>query len=119
MTALPTDDLAVPLGRVAPPRRPRARSRFGVARTLRYLALLLFLLLVLIPVYVLLVTSFKGIGDASPASAVHAFCQFTRVQVCGRDQARAGDASPIPLKLVTTRTDTGISTRSRKSSSAR
>jgi glucose/mannose transport system permease protein len=40
-----------------------------VARTLRYLALLFFLLVVLIPVYVLLVTSFKGIGDASPARA--------------------------------------------------
>ena len=40
-----------------------------MARTLRYLALLLFLILVLIPVYVLLVTSFKGIGDASPSRA--------------------------------------------------
>jgi glucose/mannose transport system permease protein len=69
MTALPTDDLAVPLGRAATPHRPRARGRFGVARTLRYLALLLFLILVLIPVYVLLVTSFKGIGDASPTRA--------------------------------------------------
>jgi len=41
------------------------------------------------------------------------------VQVCGRDQARAGDASPIPLKLVTSRTYTGISTTTKKSSSAR
>ena len=69
MTTLATDDLAAPLGRAAAHHRPRARSRFGVARTLRYLALLFFLLLVLIPVYVLLVTSFKGIGDASPARA--------------------------------------------------
>jgi len=69
MTSQTTDDLAVPLRGAATPRRPKARSRFGVARTLRYLALLFFLLLVLIPVYVLLVTSFKGIGDASPARA--------------------------------------------------
>ena len=69
MTLPTTDDIAVPLGRAAAHRRPRARSRFGVARTLRYLALLLFLVVVLIPVYVLLVTSFKGIGDASPARA--------------------------------------------------
>lgn len=40
-----------------------------LARTLRYAALLLFLLIVLIPVYVLLVTSFKGPGDASPDRA--------------------------------------------------
>jgi glucose/mannose transport system permease protein len=69
MTSLTTDDLAVPPGRAAAHRHARARSRFGVARTLRYLALLFFLLLVLIPVYVLLVTSFKGIGDASPSRA--------------------------------------------------
>ena len=69
MTALTTDELAVPLGRAAAPHHHRTRSRFGVARTLRYLALLFFLLVVLIPVYVLLVTSFKGIGDASPARA--------------------------------------------------
>ena len=44
-------------------------SRFSVARTARYAALLFFLLLVLIPVYVLLVTSFKGSGDAAPSRA--------------------------------------------------
>jgi len=69
MTELTTADRAVPLGRAAADRRPRARNRFSVARTLRYLAMLFFLLVVLIPVYVLLVTSFKGIGDASPARA--------------------------------------------------
>lgn len=69
MTSLTTDDLAAPLGRAAAHRRSRARNRFGLARTLRYLALLLFLLVVLIPVYVLLVTSFKGVGDASPTRA--------------------------------------------------
>ena len=69
MTELTTADRAVPLGRAAADRRPRARNRFSVARTLRHLAMLFFLLVVLIPVYVLLVTSFKGIGDASPARA--------------------------------------------------
>jgi glucose/mannose transport system permease protein len=49
--------------------RPRQRNPFGVARTLRYAALIIFLLIVLIPVYVLFVTSFKGTGDASPARA--------------------------------------------------
>lgn len=54
--------------RAAP--RPRgARDRFSVARTLRYALLLFFVVIVLIPVYVLLVTSFKGPGDASPAQA--------------------------------------------------
>lgn len=43
--------------------------RFTVSRTLRYLLLLFFLVIVLIPVYVLFVTSFKGAGDASPARA--------------------------------------------------
>ena len=69
MTGLTTDDLAAPLGRAGADRRPRARKRYSVARTLRYLAMLFFLLVVLIPVYVLVVTSFKGIGDASPARA--------------------------------------------------
>ena len=44
-------------------------GRFSTARTLRYAALLFFLVVVLIPVYVLLVTSFKGAGDATPARA--------------------------------------------------
>ena len=48
---------------------PPGAKRFGVARTLRYLLLLFFLLAVLIPVYVLVVTSFKGVGEASPARA--------------------------------------------------
>jgi glucose/mannose transport system permease protein len=48
---------------------PPGAKRFGVARTLRYLLLLFFLLAVLIPVYVLLVTSFKGVGEASPTRA--------------------------------------------------
>jgi len=61
-------DLTTPIGKAAPS-ATRTRSRFGLARTLRYAVLLLFLLIVLIPVYVLVVTSFKGPGDASPARA--------------------------------------------------
>lgn len=52
----------------SPPERKRP-NRFSLARTLRYAALLFFLLVVLVPVYVLFVTSFKGPGDASPARA--------------------------------------------------
>ncbi|WP_165983903.1 carbohydrate ABC transporter permease [Streptomyces sp. YIM 98790] len=72
MTAVTTQP--VPPQEVAgtPAGRGRGRRRgggFTLARTLRYAALLFFLLVVLIPVYVLLVTSFKGPGDASPARA--------------------------------------------------
>ncbi len=45
------------------------RAGTAVSRTLRYLALTLFLLIVLIPAYVLFVTSFKGLGDATPSRA--------------------------------------------------
>jgi glucose/mannose transport system permease protein len=52
------------------PSPPRVqRSRYSTARTLKYLALIFFLVIVLIPVYVLLVTSFKGTGDADPSRA--------------------------------------------------
>ncbi len=51
-------------------------------------------------------------------SVVHAVCQFSVVQFCGRFHARAGLASPAPLKLVTNSTYTGTSTISTKSSSA-
>lgn len=54
---------------VTAPRRTSQDPRFPVSRTLRYLLLLFFLVIVLIPVYVLFVTSFKGAGDASPARA--------------------------------------------------
>src|SRR5699024_8044171 len=49
----------------APPRR---RSRPGI-RLLRYGLLLLFLCVILMPAYVLILTSFKGPGDATPARA--------------------------------------------------
>ncbi|WP_233190967.1 carbohydrate ABC transporter permease [Brachybacterium sp. UMB0905] len=51
---------------LAAPGRSRPAT---LRRTLRYAALLLGVVFVLIPVYVLLVTSFKGVGDASPARA--------------------------------------------------
>ncbi|MPV36653.1 carbohydrate ABC transporter permease [Georgenia subflava] len=44
-------------------------GRYSWGRTLRYAVLLLSLVLVLIPVYVLVITSFKGPGDAAPARA--------------------------------------------------
>lgn len=47
----------------------RRTRRAGAARALRYVLLVLFLIAVLIPAYVLLVTSFKGTGEASPARA--------------------------------------------------
>ncbi len=58
------------------PAPPRAASPAKVQRnnavffrTLKYGLLLLFLCLVLMPAYVLFVTSFKGVGDATPARA--------------------------------------------------
>ncbi|WP_251152251.1 carbohydrate ABC transporter permease [Cellulosimicrobium sp. Marseille-Q4280] len=64
--AVPAPDV---VGTPTETRRPRGRERFSLGRTLRYAALIAFLLIVLIPVYVLFVTSFKGAGDASPARA--------------------------------------------------
>lgn len=57
------------VGTAATAERRRPVGRFSWQRTLRYLLLLLGVLFVLIPVYVLVVTSFKGPGDASPARA--------------------------------------------------
>ncbi|GII97949.1 carbohydrate ABC transporter membrane protein 2 (CUT1 family) [Sediminihabitans luteus] len=65
-TPVPAPDVA---GRPVDLRPDRRREKFTVKRTLRYAALLLGVLLVLIPVYVLFVTSFKGAGDASPTRA--------------------------------------------------
>ena len=53
----------------APRPMPKDRGRFSVGRTVKYALLLFFLVLILIPVYVLIVTSFKGPGDASPSRA--------------------------------------------------
>lgn len=52
------------------PVAPRVhKGRYSLARTLKYVGLIFFLIIVLIPVYVLLVTSFKGTGDADPSRA--------------------------------------------------
>ena len=69
MTAVAPAALTAPLGKVPVVAGPTPKGRFSIGRTLRYVALLLFLLVVLIPVYVLLVTSFKGAGDAAPTRA--------------------------------------------------
>lgn len=45
----------------------KVRTETTVGRSVRYLLLIVSLAIVLIPVYVLIVTSFKGIGDADPA----------------------------------------------------
>src|SRR5674536_287608 len=65
------------LADVPPPARPqkgprsaaRGDGRFSPSRTARYALLLFFLVVVLIPVYVLIVTSFKGPGDAAATRA--------------------------------------------------
>lgn len=62
-----TAELTAPI--TDPPRTRPAPNRFSLARTAKYALLIFFLVIVLIPVYVLLVTSFKGPGDASPARA--------------------------------------------------
>jgi glucose/mannose transport system permease protein len=63
-----TDTLPPPVSTVVHIGRGR-RHRSVLARSLRYLLLSVFLLIVLIPAYVLFVTSFKGLGDASPSRA--------------------------------------------------
>lgn len=65
-TAVTTE--AVPEAQATAPVAPRTRSTVAM-RTVKYALLLLFLCLVLMPAYVLLVTSFKGIGDATPSRA--------------------------------------------------
>ncbi|ARU51872.1 glucose/mannose transport system permease protein [Cellulosimicrobium cellulans] len=65
-TSAPAPDTA---GRPIDLHRTVPKNRFSVGRTLKYAALIFFVIIVLIPVYVLLVTSFKGTGDASPARA--------------------------------------------------
>lgn len=64
-------------------------GRFSLARTLRYALLLFFLVVVLIPVYVLLVTSFKGPGDASPTRAWNLPQEWTGENWIGAWQALA------------------------------
>jgi glucose/mannose transport system permease protein len=68
MTAA-TNVLASPRPAPTGPPPRVSRSRYSLARTLKYAGLIFFLVVVLIPVYVLLVTSFKGTGDADPSRA--------------------------------------------------
>jgi glucose/mannose transport system permease protein len=68
MTAA-TNVLASPRTTPSGPPPRVSRSRYSLARTLKYAGLIFFLIVVLIPVYVLLVTSFKGTGDADPSRA--------------------------------------------------
>jgi glucose/mannose transport system permease protein len=65
-TAVTTE--ALPEAKGTAPVRP-ASGRSAAMRTVKYALLLLFLCIVLMPAYVLLVTSFKGIGDATPTRA--------------------------------------------------
>ena len=69
MTTVTPAELTAPLGAPAAPPAPVTRSRFSKGRTAKYAVLIFFTLVVLIPVYVLIVTSFKGQGDATPARA--------------------------------------------------
>lgn len=52
-----------------PPRAAHGQRRASVARTLKYVALLVFIIAVLIPVYVLLITSFKPPAETSSSAA--------------------------------------------------
>ena len=60
-----TNEVTTPI----PAKKHKEVSRFSTQRTIKYAILLFFLVIVLIPVYVLVITSFKGSGDASPARA--------------------------------------------------
>jgi glucose/mannose transport system permease protein len=57
-----------PPAKVAPP-TGQPKGRRIATRTVKYALLLFFLIVVLIPAYVLLITSFKGPGDISPDRA--------------------------------------------------
>ena len=48
---------------------PAPRAKFDWGRLIRYALLVFSVVLVLIPVYVLIVTSFKNVGDADPSRA--------------------------------------------------
>ena len=55
---------------VSTPREPaRNGGRQKINRTLKYALLLVFVVVVLIPAYVLVITSFKGPADADPSTA--------------------------------------------------
>lgn len=50
-------------------RKPVTTGRQKMNRTLKYALLLVFVILILIPAYVLVITSFKGPADADPSNA--------------------------------------------------
>lgn len=50
-------------------RKPVTTGRQKMNRTLKYAVLLVFVILILIPAYVLIITSFKGPADADPSNA--------------------------------------------------
>lgn len=58
-----------PRADVAPARTPRKTGRQKINRTLKYALLLFFVIIILIPAYVLVITSFKGPADADPSNA--------------------------------------------------
>lgn len=69
MTTFADDAAAVDRPSTSPSAPRPAEPRRRLSRSVRYALLISFLLVVLIPAYVLLVTSFKGPGDASPTRA--------------------------------------------------
>ena len=60
---------AAPPAPPLPVRGRLRRTRYATARPVKYAALLVFAVLFLMPVYVLLVTSFKGFADIDPSRA--------------------------------------------------
>ena len=52
-----------------PTRRTRRRPRRSDTRVIKYVLLLVFVLIILMPVYILLVTSFKGLAETDPGHA--------------------------------------------------
>ncbi|MDR1393024.1 MAG: carbohydrate ABC transporter permease [Bifidobacteriaceae bacterium] len=73
--------------------------RFDWGRLLRYALLLFFLIVVLIPVYVLFVTSFKAVGDADPSRAWMLPQEWTlenwKVALLGSNSGAYGKIFPV------------------------
>jgi glucose/mannose transport system permease protein len=64
-----TTTSAAPPAPVPVRRAGRPRARRAAALSFKYLALLFFVILVLIPLYIVLVASFKGVAEADPSNA--------------------------------------------------
>ena len=67
--ATPTIDRAIPGGTDTVPAGTATVGRRRINRTLKYAVLLFFVVVILIPAYVLVITSFKGTSDADPSRA--------------------------------------------------